>query len=177
MVSREQLRTDGLRAYELGRLRSAARVAVVLIPLAAVCLLESRGRAACACVAVALIGLCVWLRWRNRRGFEVVATGLQAGSVPLVAGLALDRLGIECGVAGAESYCTVLALLIGCGAGAYIGARERQWRGRLQSVATAGAVAVLAATLGCVRLGFVGVSGVVAGIALGALLTARASAQ
>ena len=177
MVSREQLRIDGLRAYELGRLRSASRIAIVLVPLAAVCFFESRGRAACVCVAGVLFSLCVWLRWRNRRGFEVVATGLQAGAVPLVTGLALDRLGIECGLAGGASYCTALASVIGLGAGAYIGARERQWRGRIQSVITAGAVAILAATLGCVRLGWVGVSGVVVGIALGALVAAGGSTK
>jgi hypothetical protein len=176
MVSRDHLRSGGLRAYELGRLRSAARIMLVLVPLAAVCLIESRGRAACVCVAGVLISLCLWLRWRDRRGFEIAATGLQAGTIPLFAGLVLERLGVECGFAGAQSYCTGFAALIGFGAGAYVGVREHQWRGRLGSLVTAGAVAVLAAILGCVRLGLVGVSAVVAGIALGALVTARPSA-
>ena len=177
MVSREQLRIEGLRAYELGRLRSASRIAIVLVPLATVCLFESRGRAACACVAAILLSLCVWLRWRDRRGFEVVTTGLQAGSIPLLAGLALDRLGIECGLAGAASYCTGFAALVGAGAGSYIGVRERHWPGRLGSLCTAGAVAALAAVLGCVRLGLVGVAGVVAGIALGAIAVGSTSSS
>jgi hypothetical protein len=75
MVSREELRLQGLRAYEVGRVRAAARIAFVLVPVVLLCLLESRGRPACACVAAALIGVCVWLRWRDRRGFEVVSSG------------------------------------------------------------------------------------------------------
>src|SRR5688572_6643201 len=123
MVSREQLRHQGLRAYEVGRLRTAARIAIVLAPVASICLLETRGRPACACVAAALIGACIWLRWRDRRGFEVVSSGLRAGSIPLLAGLVFDRLGIECGLAGASTYCTVVAALVGGVAGALIGAR------------------------------------------------------
>ena len=175
MVSREQLRMEGLRAYELGRLRVAARVAVVLIPLAAVCLMESRGRTVCGCVAAALVGACILLRWRDRRGFEVVATGLRAGSVPLVSGLALDRLGIECGLAGAAAYCTLLAALMGGAAGAYIGTRQCQWRERFWSVVTAAAIAAMASALGCVRLGVVGALGVIGGIGLGAVLAGGAS--
>ncbi|MEY2935431.1 MAG: hypothetical protein RL033_6180 [Pseudomonadota bacterium] len=170
MVTREQLRLHGLRAYEWGRLQTAARVVFVLVPLAALCLLESRGRSSCACVATALIGVCIWLRWRDRRGFEVVTTGLRAGCIPLLAGVVLDRLGIECGLAGESTYCTAFAVLVGGAAGGYIGMRIPGSRERLQSVITAAAVAAMAGVIGCVRLGLVGAVGVVGGIALGAIL-------
>ena len=172
MVSREELRLQGLRAYELGRLRAAARIAFVLLPVVSLCLLESRGRPACACVAAALVGVCVWLRWRDRRGFEVVTSGLQAGSIPLLAGLVFDRLGIECGFDGASTYCTVVAALVGGAAGAIVGARTRDAKERLWGFMAAATVAALAAILGCIRLGLVGVIGVVAGIALGTVVTA-----
>jgi hypothetical protein len=175
MVSREQLRLQGLRAYEFGRLRVAARIAFVVVPVGSLCLLESRGRPACACVVAALLAVCVWLRWRDRRGFEVVTRGLQAGSIPLFAGLVFDRLGVECGLAGASTYCTGVAALVGGAAGTLIGARTPDARERLWSSITAGAVAALAAIVGCVRLGLVGVVGVVAGIAFGAAAAAAVS--
>ncbi|MFZ5896374.1 MAG: hypothetical protein ACOY0T_35295 [Myxococcota bacterium] len=173
MESREQLRVHALRAYEFGRLRAASRVAFVLVPLALVCLYETRGRELCGCLAAALLGVCVWLRWRNRQGFENVSTGLRAGSIPLAAGLLLDRFDLRCSLSGAESFCTIFAVGIGSAAGVLIALRERNWDARLSSWLTAGAIAALAASLGCLRLGVVGLASVVAGIALGTLVTAR----
>jgi hypothetical protein len=175
MLSREQLRLDGLRAYELGRFRAAARIGFVLVPVGALCLLESRGRPACACVVAALLSLCVWLRWRDRRGFELVSRGLRAGSIPLFAGLLFERLGIECGLAVGSSYCTAVAALLGAAAGAIIGARTPDAQERLWGFITAASIAALAAVVGCVRLGVVGVVGVVAGIAFGTLVAAAIS--
>jgi hypothetical protein len=106
MVSREQLRATGLRAYELGRLRSAARIALVLLPLSALCLMESRGRETGACLAGLLLALAIGLRWWHRRGIESVNTGLLAGSLPLLSGLLLQSLDLECGWAGGDVYCT-----------------------------------------------------------------------
>jgi hypothetical protein len=174
MVNRDQLRTQGLRAYETGRLRAASRIALVVVPAAALCLLESRGREACACLAVTLLALAIWLRWRDRRGFESVTTGLLAGGVPLVAGLMLDRFDLQCGLAGGATFCTGFAALLGGAAGVLIGVREHKRRRQLWSAFTACAIAALAASLGCVRLGVVGLASVVGGIALGVAGTAAA---
>jgi hypothetical protein len=167
MVNREQLRAQGLWAYETGRLRAASRVALVVVPAAAVCLMESRGRGACACLAVVLLGLAIWLRWRDRRGFDAVTTGLLAGSVPLVAGLLLDRFDLQCGLAGGSTFCAGGAILLGGAAGVFIAVREAKGRRRLWSALTAAAIAALAACLGCVRLGIVGLVSTIAGIVLG----------
>jgi hypothetical protein len=172
MANREQLKRGGLRAYEVGRLKAAARVGLVLLPAAALCLLENQAREACACLAVILVGLAVWLRWRDREGVESVTTGLIAGSLPLVAGLALDHLGLRCGFAGESSFCSGFALLAGGCAGAYIGTRNRGLRPLVRSWAAAATIAALAASLGCVRLGALGLASVVAGIGLGTVLTA-----
>ena len=117
----------------------------------------------------------IWLRWRDRRGFDAVSTGLGAGSVPLVAGLVLDRFDLQCGLAGGAALCTAFAVLVGGGAGAIVGVRQGTRQRRLWGAATAGAVAALAASLGCVRLGVVGVASVVAGIALGVVGAAAAA--
>jgi hypothetical protein len=170
MVNPEHLVARGLRAYEVGRFVTASRIALLLIPIAALCLLESEGREACACLAVVLLGSAVWLRWRNREGMDSVTTGLLAGALPLGAGLLLARFDLRCGLAGGETYCTVFSVLIGALAGIVIALRENRWRRRLTSLVTAGAIASLAAGLGCIRLGVWGVASMVVGIAVGSML-------
>jgi hypothetical protein len=177
MVNREQLAVGGLRAYEFGRLLMASRVALVVVPITAICLFESQGREACMCLAFLLLGLAIWLRWRNRRWLESVTTGLQAGILPLVVGLVVDRLDVPCGLVGAASFCAAFALLVGGVAGVWIGVRERQRSRQLSSWLTAGAIAALAASLGCVRLGAVGLASVVAGIAVGIAVMALVARQ
>lgn len=173
MVNPEELTEKGLRAYELGRLLAALRVALVVVPLAALCLVESRGRSAVACLSVILLGTTVWLRWRDRRGTDAVTTGLVAGGLPLVAGLVVDRLDLHCGFSGGDSFCTTFSILLGAGAGMLITANQRGAGARASSLFTAAAVAALAAGLGCVRLGVVGVGSMLAGVVLGSLLGAR----
>jgi hypothetical protein len=170
MVNPEELAARGLRAYELGRLRAALRVATVIVPVAALCLLESQGREACACFAVVLLGSAVWLRWRDREGMESVTTGLLAAALPLIGGLVLARFDLRCGLAGSETYCTAFAFLIGSSAGVVVALREARWRRRFSSLFTAVAITSLAAGLGCIRLGLVGLASMAVGLALGSTL-------
>jgi hypothetical protein len=169
MVTPEELTARGLRAYEMGRLLTAVRVALVVIPVAAVCLIERRGREACACLALILLATAVWLRFRDRRGMDAVNVGLGAGSLPLLAGLIFDRLDLRCGLAGAASFCTTFAMLVGAAAGVMISISQQRLAARASSIATAGAIAGLSAAVGCVRLGAVGMSSMLIGIALGSL--------
>jgi len=169
MVNLDELTLRGLRAYEFGRLRTALRVALVLTPAVVLCAFEGGPREACVCLGALLFGLSVWLRWRDRDGFEAVSTGLLAGGIPLVAGLVLARLGVRC--SSAESaFCLGFSGLIGLVAGAVIAAREARRRSRVWSVATAVAICILAASLGCLRLGIASVLAVAVGIALGAMI-------
>jgi hypothetical protein len=172
VVNPEELTARGLRAYELGRLVTASRVAFALVPLATLCLLETTGRELCACLSVVLLGAAVWLRWRDRAGWENVTTGLLAGGLPLAAGILLARFGVSCGTSGAESFCTGLSVLVGTSAGLLIAAREAPFRARFTSYLTAGVIAALAAGLGCVRLGVLGVSSMLAGIVIGSVVGA-----
>jgi len=169
MVNTDQLIARGLRAYELGRFLTALRVALVVVPLAGLALLESTGREACACLASLLLVLVVWLRWRDRRGTEAVTTGLVAGCLPLLAGLVLSSVDLRCGLAGADSYCTLFSLLLGVGAGSLVSIRHVRCDARVRGLLTAVAITGLAASVGCVRLGAVGLVSMMLGIALGSL--------
>jgi hypothetical protein len=167
MVNLETLTARSLRHYELGRLRMAASVAIVLIPIAAVCLLEPSGREACACCAALLLAASVWLRFRSRAGVESVSTGLLAGGIPLAAMLVLTRIDPGCATAGLLSYCTGFSLLVGAAAGAVVALRERGRAPLSSHWLLAVGVAVLTASLGCVRLGVVSIVGVAVGILVG----------
>lgn len=166
----EMLTLRGLRAYELGRVWKASRVALVVVPMAALCLVESRGSAVCAWLALVLLAVATWLRWRDREGMEAVTAGLVAGVLPLVLGVVLARFDVHCGFTGGDTYCTAGSALVGTLSGLGIPSPKARWRRRLGSVISAGGVAGLAATLGCVRLGVVGVASMVVGIALGSTL-------
>lgn len=167
MVNLETLTRRSLRHYELGRLRMAAQIALVLAPIVAICLLEPIGREACACCAGLLLIASIWLRFRSRAGVESVSTGLLAGLVPLAAGLILTRLDPGCATAGAFSYCSGFSLLVGAAAGAVVAIRERN-RGPIPSHwLVAVGIALLTASLGCLRLGLASMAGIALGIVSG----------
>jgi len=167
MVNLETLTAQSLRHYERGRLRMAARVALVLAPIVAVCLLEPTGREACVCCAALLSSASVWLRFRNRAGVESVSTGLLAGGIPLAALLALTQLDPRCATAGLFSYCTGFSLLVGAAAGAVVALRERERAPVSGHWLLAVGVALLTASLGCVRLGIASMVGVAVGVLVG----------
>jgi hypothetical protein len=167
MVNLETLTARSLRHYELGRLRMATRVAIVLVPIAAVCLLEPIGREACACCAALLVATSVWLRFRNRAGVESVSTGLLAGGIPLAAALVLTRIDPGCATAGLVSYCTGLSLLFGAAGGAIVAMRERRGVPLSGHRLLAIGIALLTASLGCVRLGIASMAGVAVGLLIG----------
>lgn len=80
-MNREQLKRGGLRAYEVGRLRMAARAAWVLVPTVLVCAVVTGRGEACACLGVMLLAISVVLSWRDRRGADSVRYGLLAGAL------------------------------------------------------------------------------------------------
>ena len=171
MVNLEALTTQSLRAYELGRLRMAAKVALVVLPLIAICLLEPIGRETCACCGALLLAIAIWLRFRDRAGVDSVTTGLLAGGIPLAAALALTKLDPGCATAGALSYCTGFSVLIGGTAGAIVALREATSKARNGHWMIAASVAALAASLGCARLGIASIAGVALGIVIGRAVT------
>lgn len=165
----EELTNRGLRAYELGRLRMAARVLLVLLPVIAVCLLEPVGREACACCGALLLAVAVAFRFRNRAGVDGVTTGLLAGGIPLAAAVAISKFDPGCSAAGAVSYCTAFSILVGGAAGTIVALREADKRSSSWLLAIP--IAGLAASVGCIRLGVASVVGVAFGIIVGRAMT------
>jgi hypothetical protein len=170
MVNFERLTARGLRAYELGRLRFASRVALLVVPAATVCLLEPAGRSACGAFTLLLLLAAVGLRWRNRRGAASVETGLIAGGIPLVAGIVLSWCDVRCGLTGSEAYCTAMSVVLGLISGVTVSLRRARLGERSFSAVVAGGIAALAASLGCVRLGALGLAGIIVGIMVGTLV-------
>lgn len=167
MVSREQLRIGGLRAYERGRLLSASRAAWLLVPLVAFCAWETRAGEVCVCLGALLLGASIYLRWRDRRGALSVTTGLVAGGVPLFAGLIAARLVPACADAPLLSVCTAACVALGIPSGFWIGVRTARSGAGLESALAAGGIAGLAAGLGCIGLGVAAVVGAAGGLLLG----------
>lgn len=172
MVDLDALTVQSLRHYQLGRLRMSLRIAIVLLPIAAACLVEPVGRETALCCAVVLLVGCVWLRFQSRAGVESVTTGLLAGGIPLAALLLLSQVDPGCAAAGAISYCTAFSLLVGAVGGALVALRERARASVIANWPFTVGIAVMTAGLGCARLGIAGIAGVTLGMIL-----SRASAR
>ena len=167
MVSREQLKRGGLRAYEAGRLRMAARAAWVLAPTVLICALGTGRGEACVCVGALLIAGSVVLRWRDRRGVDSVRYGLLAGALPLLVGLVVARVLPNCADAPLFSACTAACLGLGLQSGLWLGRRLARREAPIPTWFAAMAVATLAASLGCVGLGIAGLAGTTIGLLVG----------
>ena len=173
MVNFEQLETRALRAYEVGRIRMASRVLLLLVPVALICLLEQANRGACGCCAAALLVVSVWLRWKDRAGVKSVARGLLGGVVPLAFALVLPTLMPACTSAGLFSACTAFSLVLGVAAGAVVAMREVKAPSPSRGWVAAATVATLAGSMGCIRLGLVSVVFVALGVVAGRAAASR----
>lgn len=175
MVNREQLKREGLRAYEAGRWRMASRAAWVLAPTVLICALATGRGEACACLGVALLAASVLLRWRDRRGVDSVRYGLLAGALPLFIGVVVTCVAPDCANAPLLSMCTAACLCLGLPSGIWLGRRlaRREASGSTWFAATG--VAMLAASLGCVGLGVAGLTGTLIGLAIGTASTQAAA--
>jgi hypothetical protein len=167
MVSREQLKIEGLRAYEAGRLRVAARAAWLLVPAMLFCSFATNAGETCACIGVVLLGASVFLRWRDRRGADAVRDGLLAGALPLIAGVVVARVAPSCASAPVNSMCTAICLGVGLPSGLWLGRRLARGAASASTWLAAGGIAVMASSLSCAGLGLAGLFGAAAGLALG----------
>lgn len=145
MANPEQLMQAGLAAYERGRLTMAAHVAWLVIPATAGCALATgEGELSC-CLAALFFVVALYLRWRDRRGVEVVATALRVGGAALVAGLIVTSAAPSCGA--------VCCAVVGALAGVWVGARSVGRGLATRDWVLATALTAAAVSAGCARPG------------------------
>jgi hypothetical protein len=160
------LETRARRAYELGRLRWALRIApFVLAATAAVIALGRPIDLSCALCA-ALLPLSVGLAFRGGSAGHAVVPGLLAGSVALAMPLLVQTLGHVCLGPSCMEFCLPACVVGGAIAGLLI---ARRARGEPRFALAALAIAGLTGALGCTLAGLAGVVGMLAGsVAVGA---------
>jgi hypothetical protein len=158
-------------AYELGRLRHAARVTFWIAPLAALWLAAGNPPGATLALAALLGVLAVGLRFRGLGFGRGVAPGLAAGAVAGLVPFVARNAGHCCLSDACWAVCLFACVGAGLLAGAAVALRAgREEDGRLAFVLSAGSVATLAASLGCAVAGVAGVAGMAAGLVVSALV-------
>jgi hypothetical protein len=158
--------------YELGRARSAAWTALVVLPFAGVAIFACEGWTLVAILGAALYFLAAVLLFRGQVYGAAVGLGLLAGAAPLLAPLLFRRSGACCIGGACTSGCLVACIAGGIAAGLVIGwfAAKRQERPGVFWVAAA-AVAALTGSLGCVTIGLASVVAMVAALVVTSIPT------
>lgn len=156
------------KAYELGRFRGALGAATLTLILPALALAVGAGVATTLFHGALLYVLATVLLWRGQAWARGFAVGLWAGALPALAALGLIACGVACIGPSCPAGGLVVLVSAGIGGGALLGARLPEAPAdRLPFVAAAGAVALLAGSLGCALLGV----GAVAGMAIAGVVT------
>ncbi|MDY7226967.1 hypothetical protein [Hyalangium rubrum] len=163
-----QLPRRARRVYELGRLRFAARLAFVVVPVALAAVALGAPWPEAFCLTGILSGAGIWLRWRGRDVGSSVLPGVLAGAVPLLASGAVALTDGSC--QALASPCVGFSILAGLAAGLLVGWTARQAReGRLLRWLACATIAISTSCLSCLGLGLGPSLGSAAGI-LGASL-------
>ena len=168
MTEFEQLKQRARRTYELNRLVVAARIAVPILALTALCAMETNASVRTLALGIALLVIAWMFRWRLYRGHEFVAVGLWAGVMPLAAALALCRFAPYCPPTAAFGLCSSLGIVAGVTIArrcAPLASSTNQWLATLT-------VSVLTASMGCLALGIGTALGAAAGVLVGTMVTA-----
>jgi hypothetical protein len=170
MVDVEALAKGARRAAEWGRLRSASRVALFVVPFTLLAILVSPNRAAVVGIGLALLTVTIALGWWSAEGSRAARSGLKLGAIPMAASLMTVAIEGWCDPNRAVTLCgfgCLLAGLIAGGGSAWYAVRNAPAR-RLPSWFQIGLVASLTAALGCVGLGLGSAFAVLAAVAAGA---------
>lgn len=151
--------------YELGRARSAAGTALVVVPFAAVAIFVWEASPAIVGLGAALYLLASALLFRGQVYGAAVGLGLAAGAVPLVAPLLFRESGACCVGGACWPGCMVACAASGVAAGLFVGwsAAKRPERPGTFWVAAA-TVAALTGSLGCVTMGLTSVLSMVSAL-------------
>jgi hypothetical protein len=170
MVDREALARRARRAAEWGRLRSASRVAVAVVPSGLLASAVSPHRAAILGISLALLVVTVGLGWLNAEGRRCARSGLKLGSIPMSVGLFTIAVEGWCDPNRTVTLCGIGCLLAGVfagGASAWYAVRT-QSPARLRVWGEIGLVASLTTAIGCVGLGLGSALAVLGAMAVGA---------
>ena len=160
------LQVRARRAYETGRVLLGLRLAAFVLPMAALSLFACDRPAATAAVAGALAPLVVAFVWRGQTFGCGARIGLLAVLPPLLVPVLVRATVHACGTSLCPSYGAVCL-----GSGVVGGALLGLWAVRRgvpgSGLVTAGVVACLTGTLGCLIAGAAGLLGLTAGLAVG----------
>jgi hypothetical protein len=164
------LRGRARRAYELGRLRRAARAAFGVAPMLALSLVVYQQALVTVLAGAALLLLAVGFGWWGQAPGRAVWPGLLAGSAPLVLPFALRASGYCCIGGVCWSVCMLGCIAGGAFAGAALGiASSAESEQRWQFLASATSLAAIAGVLGCALVGAAGITGMALAIVLSSL--------
>jgi hypothetical protein len=167
------------RAYEVGRLRWAGRVAVWVLPFVAVAVAASGHVAVCLSLGAALLALAVTLVWRGQSWGAAVRPGLVAGAIPFALLLTIKCGAMySCSLEGCMVRCAQFCAVGGFVAGLLLAARARRRDDGVAAFLVAGgSVAALTGLLGCFVGGLAGALwmalGELAGLSIFGALRAR----
>lgn len=171
-----RLEARARRAYERGRLRSAAlRGALPLVPLVALATVGCADQREVLLCGAALLVAVTLLLWRGQEYAAGVGPGVAAGLLPLLLPVATRITGHPC----ATDSCYLLPVVCALGGlagGVLLGVMAPAPRaGHRVAFIVACAVAALTGAIGCLLYGLVGLVVMAAGLAVGAtpLLAAR----
>ncbi|MER2559458.1 MAG: hypothetical protein ABTQ32_01990 [Myxococcaceae bacterium] len=155
MATPDLLIRDGLRAYEWGRLRVAARAAWLVVPAVAICVASTSQKELSCCLGALVLAGAVYLRWRDRAGVRAAALGVSAGLALLLVGLLLVPW---------SAWWLALEVAVG----AWVGGAGRVRLNALDA-AQSTALAALAAALGCAGAPVSILMGAMGAVVVGAL--------
>lgn len=155
MVDLEALAKRARRAAEWGRLRSASRIGIAIVPIIFLAMLVSPSRGPSTSIGLALLVATIGLGWSGAAGARAARLGLRLGAVPMTAGLLTIAVEGWCDPDRTVTLCGAGCLLAGALAGGAVAwyAARTQSPSRLRVWWQVGIVASLAAALGCAGLG------------------------
>ena len=168
-IAFETLHVRARRSYERGRLTRAARAALLVFPLTAICARQTGAYTRCAAIGVLLLVVTIGVRWRRWRGIRAANAGLSMGILPMTAALLLCRFAGGWPAAAAIATCTAAGFIAGAQAGRGTMEPDAGWPEWIAVSLVAG----LTAALGCVGIGFGTAVGSMLGVAAGAAVAMR----
>jgi hypothetical protein len=151
------------RAYELGRLRSALRIAPFALAAAAVALTSGRPLALTAALTCVLLALATGFLYRGGIAGRAVGPGLLAGAAALAMPLLMATFGHACFGPACMKLGLPACIAGGVLAGFVIARAAAREQPDLRFVAAAAAIAASTGSLGCTIAGVAGVLGMLAG--------------